>query len=129
MESQLGSVQQGDSPLQLQSPLPGVTLPQYQPDPSSPATQPAAQPNASAAVAPSNSNTGLQAGAGAGSTPPGTAAGESTKQAGDRPAVATGFSKDTGRQTSAGAGNAQSAGIKQEGGSSREAAEEGVRSL
>ena len=41
VESQLGSVQQGDSPLQLQSPLPGVTLPQYQPDPSLPATQPA----------------------------------------------------------------------------------------
>ena len=41
VESQLGSVQQGDSPLQLQSPLPGVTLPVYQPDPSLPATQPA----------------------------------------------------------------------------------------
>ena len=40
VESQLGSVQQGDSPLQLQSPVPGVTLPQYQPDPSLPATQP-----------------------------------------------------------------------------------------
>lgn len=41
VEAQLGSVQQGDSPLQLQSPVPGVTLPQYQPDPSLPATQPA----------------------------------------------------------------------------------------
>ena len=40
MESQLGSVQQGDGPLQLQSPLPGVSLPQYQPDPSLPATRP-----------------------------------------------------------------------------------------
>lgn len=37
----MGSVQQGDSPLQLQSPVPGVTLPQYQPNPSLPATQPA----------------------------------------------------------------------------------------
>lgn len=41
VESQLGSVQQGDSPLQLQSSLPGVTLPTYQPDPLLPATQPA----------------------------------------------------------------------------------------
>ncbi|CAL5220471.1 g2495 [Coccomyxa viridis] len=41
VEAQLGSVQQGDSPLQLQSPVPGVTLPQYQPNPSLPATQPA----------------------------------------------------------------------------------------
>ena len=37
VESQLGSVQQGDGPLQLQSPIPGVALPQYQPDPTQPA--------------------------------------------------------------------------------------------
>ena len=43
VESQLGSVHQGDAPLQLQSPVPGVTLPQYQPDPSRPATQPASR--------------------------------------------------------------------------------------
>ena len=46
VESQLGSVQQGDGPLQLQSPIPGVALPQYQPDPTQPATQPAVSDDA-----------------------------------------------------------------------------------
>ena len=51
VESQLGSVQQGDGPLQLQSPLPGVTLPQYQPDPSHPATEPSAASGSAQAAA------------------------------------------------------------------------------
>ncbi len=51
VESQLGSVQQGDGPLQLQSPLPGVTLPQYQPDPSHPATEPSTASSSAQAAA------------------------------------------------------------------------------
>lgn len=61
VETQLGSVHQGDAPLQLHSPVPGVTLPQFQPDPSRPATQPASSPAAesSTGAAPSHASPGL----------------------------------------------------------------------
>lgn len=60
VESQLGRVHQGDAPLQLQSPVPGVTLPQYQPDPSRPATQPASRSAAESSngAAPSHASPG-----------------------------------------------------------------------
>ena len=60
VETQLGSVHQGDAPLQLQSPVPGVTLPRFQPDPSRPATQPASCPAAesSTGAAPSHASPG-----------------------------------------------------------------------